>query len=101
MNEEYITIKSRNPACGLVRDALEHQKITQEKASTGMNVSKALLSSIVNYKRDVSVELALKLEAYLGVDANFLMKVQTSWKLRQAKKTLSEKILEIKPVTAA
>ena len=86
--EESIRINARNPACGLIKNELKHRGITQDQAACDLEVSTALLSSVVNHKRDVSTELALKLEAYLGISAEVLMKSQASYKLKKHRLTI-------------
>lgn len=90
-----IQIKSRNPVCGLIKEELEERNLTQEKVAQDLSVSKAYINQLINYKKDLSHELALRLEVYLGIEASYLLKIQTQWKLRQHKKALASELKAI------
>ena len=51
-----------------------------------LGISKALLSNILNYRRDLSIDVALRIEAYLDIPADFLMNMQLSHRIKEAKK---------------
>ena len=65
------------------------------------SITKGYLSQIVNYHRDISYDFALKIEAYLGVEAKYLLKIQTSWKLKRAKKEKAKELQKITKYQAA
>lgn len=96
-----ITIELTNPACGLVADELEARKITQSEAARAMGIDKQLLNAIVNYRREISTEMAMRIERYLGIRAEFLLKLQTAYKLKKAQAEKAEMINdEVSPLVA-
>ena len=67
--EELIYVELTNPACGLVGDELEARNITQSEAARAMKIDKQALNAVVNYRREVSTDLAMRIERYLGIKA--------------------------------
>lgn len=65
-----------NPASGLIADTIEHYGLTQRKVANAMNVTPSLLSDIIRGKKRLSVDTALRLEACLGLPADYLVKLQ-------------------------
>lgn len=90
MKENAINIELTNPACGLIADELEAREITQTEASKAMGINKQLLNAIVNYRREVSTEMAMRVERYLGINAEWLLSMQTVYKLKKAKAEKAE-----------
>ena len=65
-----------NPASGLIADTIEHYGLTQYKVAEAMNVTPSLLSDIIRGQKRISVDTALRLEACLGLQADYLVKLQ-------------------------
>ena len=65
-----------NPAAGIVADTIEHHGLTQKDVAAAMQISSGLLSDIIRDKKRISVELALRIEACIGLPADFLIKLQ-------------------------
>jgi addiction module HigA family antidote len=68
-----------NPAVGLLIDTIEHFELSQIVAAKGLNISRSYLNGVLKSKRGVSVELALRAQAYLGVSAELLVKLQAQY----------------------
>lgn len=86
------TVEISNPVCGLLVDELEARGLTQSAAAKAMGVDKQLLNAVVNARRDLSAEMAMRVECYLGIDAEFLLKIQTCYKLKRARQLKGEQV---------
>jgi len=89
-------IRVTNPACAVVRDELEARGITQKAAAAALGVSATYLGKVQKGSKPISTELALKLEAFLGIRAEYFLSLQSSWKLKEVKR---EKASEIAAIT--
>jgi len=65
-----------NPATGIVSDTIQHYNLTQSEVAKAMSISPGLLSDIVNGKKGVSAEFAIRFEHCLGISAEWLLKTQ-------------------------
>ncbi len=68
-----------NPAASVIEDSILHYELSQAKVARAMKVSAPLLSDVIRGKKKVSVELALRLEACLGISAELLNKLQSAY----------------------
>ncbi|MCM1068161.1 MAG: HigA family addiction module antitoxin [Muribaculaceae bacterium] len=86
----------------LIRDELEVRKITQAKLAEQIGVSPSLLNEIVNGKRAVNTEMALMLEAALGIAAHIWLDLQSDYNMQKAKSDTSfiSKLANIRRVAA-
>lgn len=73
-----------NPASGLLEDTIDHYEISQSKAAEGMGVHKGMLNEVLKGKRGVSIDLALRAEAFMGVSASLLVRLQAQYDYEQA-----------------
>jgi len=64
-----------------LRDEIEFINISQRKLATQMGVSYTVLNEMLNLKRSVSVEFALRIEAVLGLEAEMLMNMQSRYNI--------------------
>lgn len=69
----------------LIRDELEERKMTQAKLAQQIGVSPSLLNEVVNGKRAINTELALLLEASLGIAAHIWLDLQSDYNMQIAK----------------
>lgn len=69
----------------IIRDELEERKLTQAKLAEQIGISPSLLNEVINGKRAVNTELALLLEAALGIAAHILLELQTDYNMQIAK----------------
>jgi len=86
--ETYIT----NPAIELLADEIEVRSISQAELARKINVSKSLISDILHHRKRISVELALRLEKYLGIKADLWLAVQQQYEIDKARAEFSIKI---------
>lgn len=72
----------------VLKDEIEFRGISQKKLAQEMGVSYTVLNEILNAKRSLNAEYAMLIEAVLDLDAEALLKMQTSYNLQMAKKTI-------------
>ncbi|MDO4336203.1 MAG: HigA family addiction module antitoxin [Bacteroidales bacterium] len=86
----------------LIRDELEERNVTQSKLARQIGVSPSLLNEVINCKRGVSTELALLLEAALGISADIWLKLQSEYNMQVAKSDSSfmNRLANIRKITA-
>ena len=70
----------------LIKSELECRGISQRKLAAQIGVSYTLLNEVLNEKRSVNTELALLLEAALGISAGLFVRMQASYNLQVAQK---------------
>ena len=70
----------------LVReDVLKPRRLTVTEAADMLGVSRSNLSLLLNQRIDLSPEMALKLEAAFGLEAEMLMGMQTDHNMTRAR----------------
>ena len=69
----------------LIRDELEERKMSQAKLAKQIGVSPSLLNEVINGKRSVNTELALLLEASLGIAAHIWLDLQADYNMQVVK----------------
>lgn len=69
----------------LIREELEERKLTQARLAEQIGVSPSLLNEVINGKRAVNTELALLLEAALGIAAHIWLDMQADYNIQLAK----------------
>lgn len=82
----------------VLKDEIEFLNISQRKLALQMGVSYTVLNEILNSKRPVNVEFALRVEAALGLEAEMLINIQSRYNLQTARrdKTFMQKLNEIR-----
>jgi antitoxin HigA-1 len=81
-----------------VRDVLEPLGLTVTRAAAILGVSRPNLSLFLNERIDLSPEMALRLEAAFGLEADMLMGMQTYHKLAKARSRQAEITANIRRV---
>ena len=86
----------------LIRYELEERCLTQAKLAEQIGVSPSLLNEVVNGKRGVNTELALLLEAALGISADMWLKLQADYNMQVAKSdsTFMSRLANIRKIAA-
>ncbi len=69
----------------LIRDELQVGNLTQAKLAENIGLKPSMLNEIINGKRSVSTEVALLIEAALGIPADLLLKLQSDYNMQKAK----------------
>lgn len=84
----------------VLKDEIEFLNISKRKLATQMGVSDFVLNGILNLKRPVNVEFALRVEAVLGLEAEMLINLQTRYDIHttRADKDFMNKLNEIRRI---
>ncbi len=69
----------------LIHEELEERKLTQARLAEQIGVSPSLLNEVINGKRAINTELALLLEAALGIAAHIWLDMQADYNMQVAK----------------
>lgn len=69
----------------IIKDELEFRQISQRQFAKEIGVSYSLLNEMLNKKRQLTPEMALLIEAVLGVNAAPLLRIQMDYNLQQTK----------------
>ena len=86
----------------LLKEEIEYRGISQFNLSARLSISYSVLNEVLNCKSPVTTELAILFEAALGVEAEMLIRMQTSYDMQVARndKTIIKKFNEIRKVVA-
>ncbi|MBO4842059.1 MAG: HigA family addiction module antidote protein [Bacteroidales bacterium] len=87
----------------VLKDELEHRGISQRGLARQLGISYSVLNEVLNGKRVLNTELALMMEAALGVDAAPLLAMQNEYDMLMAERDASfmEKLRHIRQIAAA
>lgn len=69
----------------ILKDELEARGISQRKFAAVIDVSYSVLNEVINGKRPVTTEYALKIEAATGISAYIWINMQSEYNLQTAK----------------
>lgn len=78
----------------ILKDEIEYRGITQRELASKMGISYTQLNEILNCKRPVNTEIALMIEAALGLEPEALVNMQTRYNMQMARRdsNLSRKL---------
>ena len=79
----------------LLEDFMKPLGLSQYRVAKGINVPPGRINEIIQGKRAISVETALRLERYLGWPAQVWMNLQMQYELQAAAKRLYEELDQI------
>ena len=87
----------------LLKDELESRNITQARFAAQIGVEPSLLNEIIKGKRGVNTEMALILEAALGIPAEMWLGLQSDYNMQVAKsdRSFMDRLAKIRNVAAA
>lgn len=92
MNKKKQILDPITPGEILKEDFMEPMEISINKLSRDINVPPNRISEIVNGKRGISADTALRLERYLGIEAQFWLNLQSEYDLRIIKRKIGSDI---------
>lgn len=69
----------------MLKDELEARGISQRKFASLIDVSYSVLNEVINGKRPISTEYALKIEAATGIAADFWLGLQADYNMQVAR----------------
>ena len=86
----------------VLKDELEYRGISQRSLAREIGISYSVLNEVLNGKRALNIELALMMEAALGVDAAPLLAMQNEYDMQMAERNelFMEKLKQIRRVAA-
>lgn len=87
----------------LLLDELNCRNISQAKFASQIGVKPSLLNEIIKGKRNVNIEMALLLEASLGISAQMWMNLQNDYNLHkiQSDSSFMARLASIRRIAAA
>ncbi len=80
LTKEMIPGQATHPG-ELIFDEIEYREIKQKDLAEAMNIAPNVLSEIIHGKRNLTAELALRLEKALDIDAAFWMRLQVKFEI--------------------
>ena|SRR5690554_5979392 len=86
----------------VVKEEIEYRGISQKKLAADMDVSYTQLNEVLNGKRPLNTELALLIEAVLGIDAEPLLQMQARYNMISAKRNgkFMKKLNKVREISA-
>lgn len=87
----------------LLKDELEARGITQRAFASRIGVSPSVLNEVVNGRRMFNVELAMLVEASLGINPEIFINMQTRYDMLTVRrdKTFSARLARVRKICAA
>ena len=84
-----------------LKELLDELKISQYRLAKKLGVPAMRINLIVNGKRPITAELALRLGRYFGQNARYWVNLQSRYDMDVAEDALSEQVArEVRPLTA-
>lgn len=86
----------------VLKDELGYRKVSQRGLAKELGISYSALNEVLNGKRGLNTELAMMMEAALGIDAAPLLALQNEYNMLMAERNESfmEKLKQIRRVAA-
>lgn len=87
----------------LLKEEIEYRGISQKELSRETGIPYTALNEVLNGKRAITTEYALLIEAALGIESDFWLKMQMDYNLLTAKrnKTFAQRLANIRKIAAA
>lgn len=85
----------------LKEEFLDEFNISAYKLSKSINYSRSSIAKILNGERAITSDLAVKLEKYFGVSAEFWLNLQQQWDIENSRKAMKEELGNIKSLKIA
>ena len=93
-------LKAVHPGA-ILKEELECREISQSQVSRDLNVSFPTINEICNEKRSLTADMAVRLERYLDVSAEFWLNIQKSYDIEIAMEKIGEDLDNIRPSKVA
>jgi len=86
----------------ILKDEIEYLGISQRLLASQMGVSYTLLNEVLNGKRQLNAELAMLVEAALGLDADTLVRMQARYNMQMARQdqTFAKRLANVRKIAA-
>lgn len=86
----------------ILREDLQDMKISLNQLSRDLRVPMNRISAIVNGRRSITADTAMRLARYFGTSAQYWMNLQSAYDLQKAARERSDRIArEVLPLEAA
>jgi addiction module HigA family antidote len=86
----------------LLEEFMKPHGLSQNRFSKALGVSPMTISEIVNGKRSITAEVALRLGRYFGMAPQFWLNLQARYDLEKAEDAIGKRLrLEVRPLAAA
>ena len=87
----------------LLKEEIECRGISQKELSRQTGISYTALNEVLNGKRPITTEYALLIEAALGIESDFWLKMQIDYDIQTTKrnKTFAQRLANIRKIAAA
>ena len=76
----------------LLEEFLKPMAISQNRLAKDINVPANRISQIINGKRDITTDTALRLGHYFNIEPEFWLNLQTHYNIKKAKNKIGKKI---------
>ena len=96
MNNRVDILKGTHPGRVIGYD-IKKNHTSQHALAAGIGVSKPMINAIISGRRDLSGELALKIERELGYEEGFLAQLQTLFDIEKVKREWSREQFKTVP----
>lgn len=83
----------------MIKPELEERGISQKEFAKMVGVQASHLSEVLNGKRTLTTDLAIKIESAIGLPAKVLLSAQTQYELESANLASDNKKIETIPIT--
>ena len=85
-----------------LKELLDELKLSQYRLARELGVPAMRINLVVNGKRPITAELALRLRRYFGQTPRYWINLQSRYDMDVAEDALAEKVArEVRPMTAA
>lgn len=87
----------------LLKEEIECRGISQKELSRQTDIPYTALNEVLNGKRAITTEYALLIEAALGIESGFWLKMQMNYDIQTTKqnKTFAQRLADIRKIAAA
>lgn len=79
-----------------LKDELEAREMSQQQLVDKLHISKSEISLIINGHRNITPNIAIKLEEVLGIDAEFWMNIQIKYDIDLLKRKYQQNLKKAK-----
>lgn len=90
-----------HPGEMLLEEFLKPMNITQAELAKALQVPYQRVNELVNEKRGVTPNMALRLDKFFGMSADFWLNLQNRWDLYKAQQEYSEALNSIQSIHQA
>ena len=86
----------------VLKEEIEYRGISQKELSRQTGIPYTALNEVLNCKRPITTEYALLIEAALGIESGFWLRMQMDYNIQMAKrnKTFAQRLESIRKIAA-